>query len=53
VFLSDIDEAIAELYLLVHASITGEPFGQVIIEGMAAGGIHEGHFLFHCIGRYN
>jgi glycosyltransferase involved in cell wall biosynthesis len=35
-FLSDIDEAIAELDLLVHASITGEPFGQVIIEGMAA-----------------
>ena len=27
----------SELDLLVHASITPEPFGQVIIEGMAAG----------------
>jgi glycosyltransferase involved in cell wall biosynthesis len=36
-FLSDIHEAIARIDVLVHASITGEPFGQVIIEGMAAG----------------
>jgi glycosyltransferase involved in cell wall biosynthesis len=28
---------IDELDLVVHASTTGEPFGQVIIEGMAAG----------------
>ena len=26
---------IAELDIVVHASTTGEPFGQVIIEGMA------------------
>jgi glycosyltransferase involved in cell wall biosynthesis len=36
-FRSDIKHAIAELDLLVHASTKGEPFGQVIIEGMAAG----------------
>jgi glycosyltransferase involved in cell wall biosynthesis len=36
-FLDDIQPAIAELDLLVHASTTGEPFGQVIIEAMAAG----------------
>jgi glycosyltransferase involved in cell wall biosynthesis len=33
----DVDRAIADLDILVHASTTGEPFGQVIIEGMAAG----------------
>ena len=33
----DVPALIAKMDLLVHASITGEPFGQVIIEGMAAG----------------
>lgn len=36
-FRNDIKHAIAGLDLLVHASTKGEPFGQVIIEGMAAG----------------
>jgi glycosyltransferase involved in cell wall biosynthesis len=36
-FRNDIRQAIAGLDLLVHASTKGEPFGQVIIEGMAAG----------------
>jgi len=36
-FRNDIKHAIAELDLVVHASTKGEPFGQVIIEGMAAG----------------
>lgn len=36
-FRSDVKRAIAELDLVVHASTQGEPFGQVIIEGMAAG----------------
>lgn len=36
-FRNDIQNAIAELDLLVHASTIGEPFGQVIIEAMAAG----------------
>jgi glycosyltransferase involved in cell wall biosynthesis len=35
-FRKDIDVAISELDILVHASTIGEPFGQVIIEGMAA-----------------
>jgi glycosyltransferase involved in cell wall biosynthesis len=35
-FRPDVQAAIAELNLVVHASTTGEPFGQVIIEGMAA-----------------
>jgi glycosyltransferase involved in cell wall biosynthesis len=35
-FRSDVVEAITELDILVHASVTGEPFGQVIVEGMAA-----------------
>jgi glycosyltransferase involved in cell wall biosynthesis len=34
-FRSDVGQAIAELDVVVHASTTGEPFGQVIIEGMA------------------
>ena len=34
---TDIPRIMASLDVLVHASITGEPFGQVIIEGMAAG----------------
>jgi len=33
----DVPNLIAKMDLLVHASTTGEPFGQVIIEGMAAG----------------
>ena len=36
-FVSDIPNAIADLDLVVHASTSGEPFGQVIIEGMAMG----------------
>jgi glycosyltransferase involved in cell wall biosynthesis len=36
-FRKDVEAAIAELDVLVHASTIGEPFGQVIIEGMAAG----------------
>jgi len=35
-FRPDVGDVIAELAVLVHASSTGEPFGQVIIEGMAA-----------------
>jgi glycosyltransferase involved in cell wall biosynthesis len=35
-FRPDVGDVIAELDVLVHASTTGEPFGQVIIEGMAA-----------------
>ena len=36
-FRNDVNGALAELDLVVHASTKGEPFGQVIIEGMAAG----------------
>jgi glycosyltransferase involved in cell wall biosynthesis len=36
-FRDDIPEVISGLNILVHASTSGEPFGQVIIEGMAAG----------------
>ena len=35
-FRTDVPQLISELTVLVHASITGEPFGQVIIEAMAA-----------------
>ena len=35
-FCPDIPRLIPELDVVVHASTTGEPFGQVIIEGMAA-----------------
>ena len=35
-FRNDIPDVIAQMDALVHASTTGEPFGQVIIEGMAA-----------------
>jgi glycosyltransferase involved in cell wall biosynthesis len=35
-FRSDVVTVVQNLDLLVHASTTGEPFGQVIIEGMAA-----------------
>ena len=36
-FVSDVGSAIAKLRIVVHASIIAEPFGQVVIEGMAAG----------------
>lgn len=36
-FRSDVADRIAGLDILVHASTTGEPFGQVVIEGMVAG----------------
>lgn len=36
-FRDDVPELMAEIDILVHASILGEPFGQVVIEGMAAG----------------
>lgn len=36
-FRNDVSDAIANLAILVHASTRGEPFGQVVIEGMAAG----------------
>ncbi len=34
-FVENVPTRIAELDIVVHASTTGEPFGQVIIEGMA------------------
>jgi glycosyltransferase involved in cell wall biosynthesis len=36
-FRDDVWAELAQLDVLVHASITPEPFGQVVIEGMAAG----------------
>jgi len=36
-FRSDVQRATAELDVVVHASTKGEPFGQVIVEAMAAG----------------
>jgi glycosyltransferase involved in cell wall biosynthesis len=36
-FVNDVPARVANLDILVHASTTGEPYGQVIIEGMAAG----------------
>jgi glycosyltransferase involved in cell wall biosynthesis len=36
-FRADVLDVIGQSDILVHASITGEPFGQVVIEGMAAG----------------
>jgi glycosyltransferase involved in cell wall biosynthesis len=36
-FCDDVPARIAALDVLAHASTTGEPFGQVVIEGMAAG----------------
>ena len=36
-FTSDVSGELSKLDLLVHASTSGEPFGQVILEGMAAG----------------
>jgi glycosyltransferase involved in cell wall biosynthesis len=36
-FREDIGTALGEIDILVHASVTPEPFGQVIVEGMSAG----------------
>jgi glycosyltransferase involved in cell wall biosynthesis len=36
-FREDIWTALSEIDILVHASVTPEPFGQVIVEGMSAG----------------
>jgi len=36
-FRRDVPAALAELDVLVHASVIPEPFGQVVVEGMAAG----------------
>jgi len=36
-FRNDVPQLIDQLDIVVHASTTGEPFGQVVIEGMAAG----------------
>lgn len=36
-FRTDVQDLIGQLTILVHSSTTGEPFGQVVIEGMAAG----------------
>ncbi len=36
-FRDDVRAELAELDVLVHASTTPEPFGQVVLEGMAAG----------------
>jgi glycosyltransferase involved in cell wall biosynthesis len=36
-FRSDVPDLVDRMDLLVHASTIGEPFGQVILEGMAAG----------------
>ena len=36
-FRNDVPDLMRNLDILVHASTTGEPFGQVIVQGMAAG----------------
>ena len=36
-FRTDVADLVAQLDILVHASTIGEPFGQVVAEGMAAG----------------
>jgi glycosyltransferase involved in cell wall biosynthesis len=36
-FRDDVPRLISNMEILVHASVTAEPFGQVIAEGMAAG----------------
>ena len=36
-FRADVPDLIARMDILVHASTTGEPFGKVVVEGMAAG----------------
>lgn len=36
-FRDDVPQLIENLDVLVHASVVGEPFGQVVVEGMVAG----------------
>lgn len=36
-FRTDVPDLLQKLDILVHASTTGEPFGQVVVEGMLAG----------------
>ena len=36
-YVTDVPDRVGKLDVLVHASTTGEPFGQVVIEGMVAG----------------
>ena len=36
-FRDDVAQRLRAVHILVHASVSGEPFGQVIVEGMAAG----------------
>ncbi len=36
-FRSDVEAELADLDVLVHASVSPEPFGQVVVEGLAAG----------------
>jgi glycosyltransferase involved in cell wall biosynthesis len=36
-FVDDVHRVLVEASCLVHASVTPEPFGQVVVEGMAAG----------------
>jgi glycosyltransferase involved in cell wall biosynthesis len=36
-FCEDVEEELAAMDVLVHASVIPEPFGQVVVEGMAAG----------------
>lgn len=36
-FRKDVPDLLTNLDILVHASTTGEPFGQVVVQGMAAG----------------
>jgi glycosyltransferase involved in cell wall biosynthesis len=36
-FRRDVPEVMAQLHIVVHASTTAEPFGQVIVQAMAAG----------------
>ena len=36
-FRDDVDAELREVDILVHCSVTPEPFGQVVVEGMAAG----------------
>lgn len=36
-FVDRVEDELAELDVLVHASVVPEPFGQVVVEGMAAG----------------
>ena len=36
-FVDDVPERLDQMHVLVHCSTTPEPFGQVVVEGMAAG----------------